>query len=255
MKFWEKQQFVQGLRQQGLSYREICYKIPFGVSKSTLSRWCKDIALTESQKERLDSLFRQGSYRGRLLGSKTNQIRREAEVRTIKEKAKTEMSLVTDNEFRLAGLMLYWAEGNKNNRVGISNSDPELIRFMMKWFREICHVPDSRFKLYLNLHSGQNEGDIKKFWSTVIGLPVSQFSKSYVKKEGTGYKKNILYHGTIKIEICDKNLLYQILGWIEGIAAKFWAISSTPFSPKPGVAIGSTDKTRAIVHPAISRDG
>jgi hypothetical protein len=218
MKYWERKELVQNLRRTGLSYREIRQEIPFTISKSTISDWCKDIELTTEQKERLERLFRDGSYKGRLLGSKTTQARRAEEIRKIKEKAKTEISLLKNNEFRIAGLMLYWAEGNKKRKVGISNSDPELIRFMMSWFRQICEIPDNKFKVYLNIHSGQNEAQIKQFWSDIISLPVSQFGKSYVKKEGTGHRKNILYNGTIKIEICNKDFLCKILGWIEGIA-------------------------------------
>ena len=217
MKYWEKKELVRNLRSKGLSYREIRQKAPFDISKSTVSDWCKDIELTEPQKERLQKLFREGSYRGRLLGSKTTQARRAGEVKEIKESARSEISSFTENEFKIAGLMLYWGEGNKKNHVGICNSDPELIRFMMKWFRGVCGVSEERFKLYLNIHSGQDEAKIKEFWSRVIGLPISQFGKSYIKKEGTGYRKNILYNGTIKVEICDKDLLYKILGWIEGV--------------------------------------
>ena len=220
MKNWEKKELIRNLRHQGLSYREICNNIPFSISKSTISDWCKDIELTELQKDRLQKLFKEGSYRGRLLGSKATQTRRANEVREIKEKARLEISSLTENEFKIAGLMLYWAEGNKKHHVGISNSDAELIRFMMKWFREVCSVSDERFKIYLNIHSGQDEIEIKKFWSNIIELPVSQFGKSYIKKEGTGHRKNILYNGTIKIEICDKDFLYKILGWIEGVLQK-----------------------------------
>ena len=220
MKNWEKKELVQNLRHKGLSYKEIRQRIPFTISKSTISDWCKDIELTAEQKIRLDELFKDGSYKGRLLGSKTTQLARAKEIEQIKEKARTEINLLTENEFRLAGLMLYWAEGNKKRKVGVSNSDPELIRLMMRWFREVCNVSDERFKVYLNIHSGQDEVEIKKFWSNIIGLPVSQFGKSYIKKEGTGHRKNILYNGTIKIEICDKDLLYKILGWIEGVVQK-----------------------------------
>ena len=220
MKNWEKKEVVQNLRHQGLSYKEIRQRIPFAISKSIISDWCKDIELTELQKDRLQKLFKEGSYRGRLLGSKVTQTRRANEVREIKEKAGLEISSLSKNEFKLAGLMLYWAEGNKSQSAGISNSDPELIRFMMRWFRDICGVPDNKFKIYLNIHSGQDDNHIKKFWSGIINLPVSQFGKSYIKKEGTGHRKNILYNGTIKIQICDKNLLYRILGWIKGIIKK-----------------------------------
>lgn len=217
MKYWERKELIVNLRHQGLSYGEIRQGIPFKISKSTVSNWCKDIELTEQQKERLDKLFKDGSYRGRLLGSKANQTRRAREIAEIKEKARLEIPLLTKNEFWIAGLMLYWAEGNKSQSVGISNSDPELIRFMMKWFREIFGVCDNKFKIYLNIHSGQNESKIKQFWSGIIDIPVSQFGKSYIKKEGTGHRKNILYNGTIKIQVCNSNLLHKILGWIEGI--------------------------------------
>ncbi|MBI3991290.1 MAG: hypothetical protein HY350_03980, partial [Candidatus Omnitrophica bacterium] len=74
MKYWEKKELIQNLRHKGLSYREIRQTIPFTISKSTISSWCKDIELTEEQKARLDKLFEDGSYAGRLLGSKTTQI-------------------------------------------------------------------------------------------------------------------------------------------------------------------------------------
>jgi len=114
-------------------------------------------------------------------------------------------------------LMLYWAEGNKTLYPGVSNSDPKLIKFMMDWFRRICSVPEEKFKVYLHLHSGQNELKSKRFWSEITGVPLPQFGKSYIKREGSGHKKNILYFGTAKICIYSKDLLYKILGWIEAI--------------------------------------
>lgn len=225
MKNWQKKELVRDLRSQGLSYKELRQKIPFDISKSTISDWCKDIALTTEQKERLDRLFKDGSYRGRLLGSKTTQVRRADEVRKIKEKAKTEISLLTKNEFMVAGLMLYWAEGAKSRYIDITNSDPLLIKFMMDWLRIVCKVPEEKFRVSLHLHSGQSEIKIKKYWSRITNIPLSKFGKSYIKKEGSGYRKNILYNGTIKIRVCDSNLLHRVLGWIEGVSEN-WAISS-----------------------------
>ncbi len=115
--------------------------------------------------------------------------------------------------------MLYWAEGNKTLYPGVSNADPKLIKFMMSWFRKICAVPEKKFKIYLHLHSGQDETKAKSFWSAVTGIPLSQFGKSHIKREGSGHKKNILYFGTAKIGIYNKDLLHRILGWIEAIEA------------------------------------
>ncbi len=216
LKHWERKESVQSLRRQGLSYGEIFARIPFSLAKSTISNWCKDIELTSEQLDRLDQLFQIGSYRNRLLGSKATQRRRAEEVVTIKAKARAEVSKLRHNELWLAGLMLYWAEGDKKDDVAISNSDPKLIQFMMKWFREICKVPENKFRAYLNIHSGQDDHVIKTFWSEVTNIPLYQFGKSYVKQEGTGHRKNKLYYGTIKVTICNRNLLHTIHGWIEG---------------------------------------
>jgi transposase len=87
MKRWEKKEFIQRSRRQGLSCKEIIARTPFSISKSTISEWCKDIELTERQKDRLDRLFREGSYRGRLIGPKITQEKRAKEVSTIRDKA------------------------------------------------------------------------------------------------------------------------------------------------------------------------
>ena len=212
MKNWERKEIVRQLRKCGLSYKEIRQKISFCISKSTISNWCKDIELTNKQKDRLDKLFKQGSYRGRLLGPKIIQVKRAKEIEEIKERAKSEILPLNRNEFKLAGLMLYWAEGAKSRYVDITNSDPFLISFMTEWLRVICRVPKEKFRASLHLHSGQNEEQIKRYWSKLTNIPICQFGKSYIKREGSGHRKNRIYKGTIKIRVCDSNLLYRILG-------------------------------------------
>ena len=166
---------------------------------------------------RLNKLKRNGGYAESLKGSKVNQERRAIEIYQIKEAAKVEVpSLIRENLW-LAGLMLYWAEGNKSGFVGITNSDPKLIKLMMVWFRKVCCISDSKFRTQLHLHSGQNENQIKKFWSKITGIPINQSHKSYIKKEGSGHRKNKLYNGTIRVSVSDSNLLHRIQGWTDAI--------------------------------------
>ena len=217
MKRWEQKDRIQGLRRQGFSYREILARVPFTLARSTMSHWCRDIELTSTQLDRLDQLKQTSWYRHRLLGAKTTQRRRAEEVAAIRAEARIAVSDLARNVTWVAGLMLYWAEGSKAGKnVAFCNSDPLMVRFMMGWFREQCRVPEGKFKAYLNIHSGQDDIAIKTFWSGVTGLPLDRFGKSYVKQEGTGHRKNILYHGTIRITISNCNLLHTICGWIEG---------------------------------------
>ena len=220
LKWWKKKEQIQALRRQGFSYREILDRLPFKVAKGTVSRWCKDIELTPEHLDRLDRLKSGSWYRNRLKGSKAIQRRRAEEIANIRAEARAGVPHLTQKELWLAGLMLYWAEGGKKSDVCFSNSDPNAVRLAMRWFREICRVPNEKFKLYLNIHSGQNDAAMKTFWSRITGVSLSQFGKSYVKKEGTGHRKNVLYQGTIRINICDRNLFHTIQGWIEGLAQK-----------------------------------
>ena len=77
MKRWEQKALAQALRCKGFSYREILQQLPFRLSRSTVSQWCRHIELTP------DQLYRTSSYRNRLLGSKTTQEPRAKEIEVL----------------------------------------------------------------------------------------------------------------------------------------------------------------------------
>ncbi len=205
-----EKRMVRNLRKRGLSYREIGREIK--VSKSSISLWCQGIVLNPKQRERLKNKRPQGN-----LGALANKIKRKKEILEIREASFKEISQITDSDFKLLGAMLYWGEGDKKHSTGVTNSDPAIIRFMMKWFRKVCKVPENKFKVSIYYHAGQREDAIKTYWSKITGVPLSQFHKSIFKKEGTGHRKNVLYNGTCKIRICDEDLRHKILAWIEKI--------------------------------------
>lgn len=155
----------------------------------------------------------------------SNREHRQVAIRAIQANAIAEVGPISPNELRLAGLMLYWAEGSKTKFVDFANSDPSLVRFMIVWFRNTCLVNKEQFRAQIHLHNGQNEIRAKTYWSQLTNIPLHRFHKTYMKKEGTGHRKRRLDYGTIKIRICDKNLLYRILGWIEGFKQQ-WVVSS-----------------------------
>lgn len=199
------------LRKQGKSLRTI--SVELGVAKSSVSVWCKDIILSES---RIKELMLRSSAPQR--GALANKVKRQKEVDLIRRAARIEtLKLQGQDVKRLKdiGIALYWAEGAKAHAVDFTNSNPEMLRLMMLWLRVICQVPDSKFRVSIYYHSGQNEEIMKKYWSEVTKVPLSQFHKSIFKKEGTGQRKNVLYNGTCKVRVHDKNLLHRILTWIE----------------------------------------
>lgn len=206
MNFSKKIRAIQ-LREEGNSYSEI--KNVVNVSKSTLSRWLKDVELTEKQKTRLSSL--------QVTAYLSAKKKRDASVEhheKIKEEAEKEADKLAKNQFFVAGLMLYWAEGSKNTgSVQFSNSDPTMIKIMMRWFRKFCVVPENKFRIGLIVHSLHIKENYLNFWQKVTSVPLKQFHRPYIKPSIFTNRKNKLYEGTCKIVIHNRELLSKIIGW------------------------------------------
>jgi len=209
---YEKARFLR--KRKGLSYNEI--KKELNLSKSTISFWCKDILLSEKQQERL----KHNQMNNQKMGALANKIKREKEIKIIKDSARKEIQEMGLNAFKIAGAVLYWAEGTKTQNTGISNADPRTIEFMMRWLNKIFNKKPSQIKAYLHIHYGDDDKRIKKYWSKLTGIPLINFGKSFIKPKGTGHRTNILPNGIIKIRIAGKgteNLRHRILTWSEKI--------------------------------------
>src|SRR5690606_3441724 len=105
----------------------------------------------------------------------------------------------------LIGTMLYWAEGGKTQRmVRFSNGDPEMIKIMMGYFRQVCEVPESKFRGYIHIHPHLDYGKAEKYWSETSGIPLNQFFKTYRKSnKASQNKKDSLPNGVFDIYVMD----------------------------------------------------
>jgi len=201
------------LRKMGLSYGDIKKKL--SISKSTLSYWLKDVPLTKEQKKRLYT----NSITILAKGAQSQKERRKREINKILEEAEKEIeNPVASETYKILGAALYWAEGSKTNGLKITNSDPHLILFMVKWFEKIFSVPPKELKAWLNIYPQQNDLEVKQFWSQLTGIPIERFGKSFVKPLSKNYKKNNLYYGTISVRVPKgTDARYKIFGWIKTI--------------------------------------
>jgi transcriptional regulator with XRE-family HTH domain len=211
----EEKFLAQKLRKQGLSYKEILQQV--SVSKDTISRWCKDIKLTNKQKLRLMNNKKFGQRKGSLVAAENKREERIAKTKKLIEKGKIDVGKLSHRDRFIAGIALYAAEGDKTDRrVGFANSDPNLIKFMMAWFTEFAHTPLPRMHGGLYLHENLDETMAKKFWSRLTKIPINQFHKVYIvkNKKGNIFKKNIHKYGVFSIRMSDSPIHRQIMGWI-----------------------------------------
>ena len=205
-----KKQATQ-LRQNGNSYREISYKL--GVPKSTLSYWLKTVPLRKKDRNRLYT----NQIKNLSSGPSSQKMRRKKEISTILNDAKKEIgNPLSSDTFKLIGAALYWAEGSKTKIFSMTNSDPVMILFFVKWIERYFSIKPSSLKSRLNFYEQQNEDHLKRFWSDLTGIPLENFTKSYIKRQGKNFKKNNLYYGTIRVTIPrGTNMRYRTFGWIE----------------------------------------
>ena len=126
-----------------------------------------------------------------------------------------EMPDTSDMHLKIAGVMLYWAEGTKKGcTVDFANSDPEMIKVFLRFLREICGIAEKRLRAYLYTFSDQNIDELKTYWSKITQIPLSQFTKPYVRKVNSHLTDRRMPYGVIHIRYNDKRLLESIKRWI-----------------------------------------
>lgn len=215
MKVLEKRQAI-ALRKQGYSINEIVYKLK--VSKGSISTWVRDIVLTVEQKNKLSKNGRSiDSIEKRRLSRLKNQ---HIKINSIKDKAKLDFNTISLRELKIIGIILYLGEGGKTYKgmARIANSDPAVIKIMMRFFKEVCLVPESKFRGYVHTFSHANIKKTEIYWSQISGIPRSQFFKTYTKQSSASLqKRETLPYGTFDIYVCDTKLFLTIMGWIERI--------------------------------------
>jgi len=184
------------LRAEGKTYSEI--KQMLSVGKGTLSAWLADMPLSGEQMRSV----RDWNPRRIEHFRETMRKKREARLQVAYVKAKNDIGKLSRRDLYIAGLYLYWGEGNKSGqaKVGISNTDPSVILAFLDWAK-IMDIP--REKLYVRLHL-YKDMDMQKemqYWSQTLRIPTTQFRKPYVKESllsGLTYK-NGYGHGTCNL--------------------------------------------------------
>jgi Mn-dependent DtxR family transcriptional regulator len=204
------------LRKKGMSLNDIVRRL--GVSKASVSLWVRDIELSVQQKKQLTAHgFSVEAIEKRRVHRITNTLKRH---RVIIDGAKKNIPVLSKQDLLLVGAALYWGEGGKTKGMArISNSDPGVIRLMMRFFREVLDVPQERFRGEVHAFSHVHVQSTEQYWSKISGIPRKQFYKTYSKPSiASKGKRDKLPYGTFQIYVCDTTIFLTIKGWIEKLA-------------------------------------
>ena len=212
------------LRKQGNSYNQIADIL--GISKSTLSLWLRDVKMpikikkklwSDTRKKWAKNIIKFNKLRGKIAERKAQQIQK-ISLKSIGRISKRELLLI--------GSALYWAEGYKKTRweVVFSNSDPLMIRLIMKFFRRTCGIKEDKIRATIQIHPNTTSKKSINYWSKITKIPRSQFRKTYSRLTPSSKRKraiNILPYGTLRISISDMEIINKIKGWIRGLEKSF----------------------------------
>jgi len=212
-----------GLRKQGKSYNEIAkiLKAP----KSTLSFWLRNIKMPPEIERKFWNETRKKWARSITAFNKKQAEVARQRAEKLQENAAKDIEALSEKELLLVGTALYWAEGYKKRRGALqfSNSDPMMIKLMMRFFDEVCKVPKEKIKAAVQIHPNVTSEKAVNYWSKTTRIPKTQFSKTYSRLSPSSKRKrpsNTLPYGTLRISVYDTQITNKVKGWIRGIIEK-----------------------------------
>lgn len=162
------------LRKQGKSVKEIAKMV--GVSTSTVSRWTKDIVLTDEQIENLRQQQKQWGKQNK--GAQKNK--ETARLQRAKFQHAGRLKAQEQDILHMQGCLLYWAEGTKDrNRLEFVNADNNMMSLYLQFLVKSLEVSISDIIVRIHCHETDIEriGEIQSYWSNLLGIPLSNFGK------------------------------------------------------------------------------
>ncbi len=210
----EKKQAIN-FRREGMTYGEI-RKALGPIPKGTLNGWFKNIELTQIQQNAIKERVKDCVALGREKAGWANHQKRLKRLSLIKKEAIREWPQISESPVFLAGLMLYLAEGSKKyERFQFMNSDPNLVKFMLKWIDNVAHLPKEKISARLYVHKIYRKENLEDFWKKFLSLDSSQFRSTVYKPTIHKIKKNDDYKGCLRIETSGSELFWKIKTWQE----------------------------------------
>lgn len=210
-------------RQKGVSISDIAASLQ--VSKSTVSTWCKDVALSPEAIETIARTSKSKSTKSLLRYTESLRAKRQKNIIQSYKVGKNKIGQLSERDIYCIGLGLYWGEGYKrgSQEFGFTNSDPNMIRFYLVWLQTVfgIRVPELIARVSINASHAPRTPEVEKYWSRITSIPSSQFTKiSLIKTVSKKiYTNNKSYYGTLRIKVRKGTTMRrEVIGAIEGIS-------------------------------------
>ncbi len=202
------------LRKQNKSYNKISKEL--GVPKSTLVYWFRNKNWSQKIKK---ELTRKSLYIAKKRLRLINKERKEKWEKWREEhrqRARKEFPRLKKNPLFLAGLILYWGEGDskiENSLVRLSNTDPMMIKIIFLFLKNVCRIPEEKIKATLILYPDLDENKCKDLWSKTSEIPKNRFYKTQFIYGRHPTRR--LSYGICNIYVASRELKEKIFVWLK----------------------------------------
>ncbi|OHA93811.1 MAG: hypothetical protein A3E02_00010 [Candidatus Zambryskibacteria bacterium RIFCSPHIGHO2_12_FULL_38_34] len=199
------------LREQGVSYNKLQRMLD--IPKSTLSSWFSEsLGMPFDRKTLLKHLANI-----RILSAKVKRKNKMDELEKIQKKADEEilsypLDLVSFQKSLIS--MLYWAEGAKHEKVSgliFVNTDPKLLELFISLLRNCYELDEKKFRVRLHLHYYHPIKETRQFWSKLLEIPESQFTKTLIKRRSLKKRFRKNFHGICILSYLSSSIRKEIL--------------------------------------------
>jgi transposase-like protein len=208
------------LRKKGESYSKISQQL--GISKSTLSYWFSDVEWSQKVKKRLSSINNVNSISKIAAMNRRRAEIRQENVEKIKIEAEQEFNSLKHDQLFLTALALYWGEGSKTNngRVSVVNSDPELLKVVIAFYRRILKIPEHKLRVEMFMYKDHDEDQLKRYWSEILSVSQDNFIKTQLLPSRSSLTKRKVSKGVCAVYFSNTAISIKILHWIELLSSK-----------------------------------
>lgn len=156
------------LRAQSWTLAEIAAELR--VAKGSVSVWVRDVDFEPKPCNR--------GHRDQRPHPLT--VRKELELERCRVEADEWLGAVAHRDLAMFCLGLYAGEGSKTTGcVSMANTNPALVRILLRWLRAHFDIDETRLRCKLYLHEGLDLDAATSSWSKLTGIPVEQFRVPY----------------------------------------------------------------------------
>lgn len=199
-----EQQRARELRADAWTLAEIAAEV--GVSRSSVSLWVRGVAFEPRPRST-----------ARRRGPNRLQLAKADEIERLRREGVERIGVLSERDLLIAGTALYAGEGFKGQKLGMANTDPDLLVLFVRWLRCFFDIDETRLRVMLYLHDGLDLDAATAHWSSLLDIPVTQFTKPYRAVSDPSIRRSKHPMGCPRVTYTCSHTQRAVLGLVEAL--------------------------------------